>query len=144
MRYQVPALSQRNAAPVPRSFCSTAHLLRLNEPSEKGSPPARWFCLAATSRTSMGIWQDILRFAAEGNSATARECFGAEVTCSGGLTQTAYDILFSMPERTLGRSDVEFVVKSGKQTLGTLRISKGSLVWFPRGTSIGHRISWQK
>ena len=56
----------------------------------------------------------------------------------------AYEVLFSMPERVLERADVEFVVKSDGNMLGTLKVSKGSLVWFPAGTTIGHRISWDR
>lgn len=56
----------------------------------------------------------------------------------------AYDVLFSMPERTLGRSDVEFIVKSRNAVLGTLKISKGTLVWFPSGAKTGHRMTWTR
>ena len=56
----------------------------------------------------------------------------------------AHDVKFSIPERSLGHSDVEFDVWKDDVKLGTLKISKGSLVWFPYGTSVGHRISWSK
>ncbi len=56
----------------------------------------------------------------------------------------AHSVQFSIPERNLGRSDVEFKVKQGETILGTLRISKGALVWFPKNTSRGHKIGWAK
>lgn len=56
----------------------------------------------------------------------------------------AHDVKFSIPERSLGQSDVEFDVWKDDVKLGTLKISKGSLVWFPFGTSVGHRIDWSK
>lgn len=49
---------------------------------------------------------------------------------------------FNVPTRALGRSDVEFNVKSNRQKLGTLKVSKGSIVWFPTDTSYGYKLSW--
>jgi len=54
----------------------------------------------------------------------------------------AYEIEFDIPWRPLGRSDIEFRVRQGDGKIGTLCVSKGSLVWFPRGTSIGYRVGW--
>lgn len=56
----------------------------------------------------------------------------------------AYEVEFDIPWRPLSRSDIEFRVKQGDGTIGTLRVSKGSLVWFPRDTSIGYRIGWAR
>jgi hypothetical protein len=56
----------------------------------------------------------------------------------------AHDVLFSIPERSLGIKDVVFVVKSDGETFGTLKVSKGSLVWFPTGTRNGFKIEWPK
>lgn len=53
-------------------------------------------------------------------------------------------VSFSIPERELGRADVEFVVKQDEAVLGTLAISNGSLVWFPRGTTYGYKMEWSK
>jgi len=55
-----------------------------------------------------------------------------------------HDVDFSIPDRPLGRADVEFVVKRDKKIQGTLRISNGSLVWFPKGTSYGLKMGWIK
>lgn len=56
----------------------------------------------------------------------------------------AHDVKFSIPKRTLGTADVEFDVHRDGNKLGTLKVSKGSLVWFPSGTSYGHKIGWKK
>jgi hypothetical protein len=44
----------------------------------------------------------------------------------------------------LGKSDVQFSVKEDGATFGTLTISNGSIVWFPEGTTYGHRMRWMK
>lgn len=52
-----------------------------------------------------------------------------------------------LPNLSLGKADVEFVVTSevkGEGVLGTLRISKGAIVWYPKKTTHGHKASWQK
>ncbi len=47
----------------------------------------------------------------------------------------AHDVKFSIQKRTLGSADVEFDVNKDGSKLGTLKISKGSVVWFPVGIS---------
>ena len=54
----------------------------------------------------------------------------------------AHDVTFSVPQRLLGKSDIEFVVREDGEKFGTLRISKGSLVWFPRNGVKGRKIGW--
>jgi len=44
----------------------------------------------------------------------------------------AHNVKFSIPERDLGRSDVEFCVSDGRAKIGTLKVSKGTVVWFRR------------
>lgn len=55
----------------------------------------------------------------------------------------ANDVEFTVPRRELGRSDVEFRVKRDGAVLGTLKVSNGSLVWFPKKTSYGYRMGWK-
>jgi hypothetical protein len=55
-----------------------------------------------------------------------------------------HDVSFSIPERELGKADVEFVVKQDSLVLGTLAVSNGSLVWFPSRTTYGYKIGWGK
>jgi len=54
----------------------------------------------------------------------------------------AHEVWFSIPNRKLGRSDVEFQVWRDKAMLGSLQVSKGSIVWFPSGTTWGYRMGW--
>jgi hypothetical protein len=56
----------------------------------------------------------------------------------------AHDVSFSIPNRSLGKSDVEFSVNKDGTKLGTLKVSNGSIVWFPTGTTYGHRMTWTK
>jgi hypothetical protein len=54
----------------------------------------------------------------------------------------AHDVQFSIPPRDLGRADISFRVKRNGSVLGTLDISKGSVVWFPKDASYGHKVGW--
>lgn len=55
-----------------------------------------------------------------------------------------HDVSVSLPKQPLGRADIEFLVKKDGDTFGTLTISNGSVVWFPRGTSYGLKVEWTK
>jgi hypothetical protein len=55
-----------------------------------------------------------------------------------------HDVRFSIPDRELGKADIEFKVKKQGKLFGTLRVSKGSIVWLPKDTSYGHKIGWVK
>lgn len=55
-----------------------------------------------------------------------------------------HDVCFSIPERALGKADVEFVVRQDDSVLGTLAVSNGSVVWFPKGTTYGCKMDWSK
>jgi len=56
----------------------------------------------------------------------------------------AHDVEFSIPNRPLGRADVDFQVWRDGGMLGSLKVSKGTLVWFPSNTSYGYRLGWAK
>lgn len=56
----------------------------------------------------------------------------------------AHDVEFSIPNRLLGRSDVGFQVWKDDSMLGTLKVSKGSVVWFPSNTTYGYKTRWGK
>lgn len=55
-----------------------------------------------------------------------------------------HDVSFNIPQRSLGKADVEFLVKRDKAVLGKLAISNGSIVWFPKGTTYGLKVDWMK
>lgn len=55
-----------------------------------------------------------------------------------------HDVSFSIPRRALGKADVEFQVKADGAMLGTLAVSNGSIVWFPKGTTYGLKMGWSR
>lgn len=55
-----------------------------------------------------------------------------------------HDVSFSIPQRALGKADVKFHVKRDGSVHGTLEVSNGSVVWFPKGTSYGYKIGWER
>jgi hypothetical protein len=55
----------------------------------------------------------------------------------------ANTVLIKMPERKLDRADVKFVVKRAGSILGTLAVSRGSVVWFPTKTAYGCKMGWR-
>lgn len=55
-----------------------------------------------------------------------------------------HDVSFSIPPRALGKADVKFHVKRDGAAHGTLEVSYGSVVWFPKGTTHGLKVSWVK
>jgi hypothetical protein len=55
-----------------------------------------------------------------------------------------HDVYFSIPERELGRADVEFRVKRDGGAFGRLRVSAGSLVWVPVNKQYGYKLGWKQ
>jgi hypothetical protein len=55
-----------------------------------------------------------------------------------------HDVTVDMPPRPLKRQDVLFNVKRDGSTYGTLKVSNGSVVWFPSGTTFGYKMGWGK
>ena len=55
---------------------------------------------------------------------------------------TRHDVQFTIPQRPPEKADVEFQIKQGGEVLGTLAVSHGSIVWFPKGTTYGCKIGW--
>lgn len=55
-----------------------------------------------------------------------------------------HSVQFTIPWRDLGKSDVEFQVWGDTDKVGTLRVSKGSLVWFAKNGKLGHKVIWSK
>jgi len=56
----------------------------------------------------------------------------------------AYDVSFIVPERPVGRKDIEFHIKKDGAMLGTLKVSQGLIVWRPRDSHYGYGLGWQK
>ena len=55
-----------------------------------------------------------------------------------------HNVSMTIPERTLGKSDARFSVYEDDELLGTLEVSKGAVVWFPPGTTYGHKVRWRE
>ena len=53
-----------------------------------------------------------------------------------------HDVRFTIPERRLGNSDIEFTVYSDDVRLGVLKVSKGALVWRSANKKRGHMLAW--
>lgn len=53
-----------------------------------------------------------------------------------------HDVFFTIPERQLGKADIEFRVKRNGQAFGRLRISEGSMVRVPANKSYGFKLGW--
>lgn len=56
----------------------------------------------------------------------------------------AHKVMMELPARELNRADAVFRVHQDGKRLGTLHVSNGSMVWFPRSTRYGYKISWAK
>ncbi len=54
-----------------------------------------------------------------------------------------HNVSFEIPRKPLGRADVEFRVRRDGRAFGTLTVSNGSIVWFPKGTTKGFKMGWQ-
>ncbi|HRI45654.1 MAG TPA: hypothetical protein PK559_01015 [Ignavibacteriaceae bacterium] len=54
----------------------------------------------------------------------------------------AHEVVFSIPERELGKADIKFRVKNDGILVGTLEISRGGIVWYPKGNKYGHKTGW--
>ena len=55
-----------------------------------------------------------------------------------------HDVTFTIPERALGKADLEFKVKHDGGVLGRLKISNGNVVWVPKNATYGYKIGWAK
>jgi hypothetical protein len=50
--------------------------------------------------------------------------------------------MFSIPERQLGKADVEFTIKRDGRAFGRLKVSNGSVVWVPKDRTYGYKMTW--
>lgn len=54
----------------------------------------------------------------------------------------AHNVTFSIPDRELGNADLEFKVKKNNAMFGTLKVSRGSIVWVPKDHTHGVKMNW--
>jgi len=55
-----------------------------------------------------------------------------------------HDVSFDVPERRLGKTDVNFYIRADGEVLGKLSISNGSIVWFPKLARKGRKMGWKR
>ncbi len=53
-----------------------------------------------------------------------------------------HDVTFTLPERPLGKADIDFGVNRDGEFLGTFKLSKGGVDWRPKGGKKPNPISW--
>jgi hypothetical protein len=53
-----------------------------------------------------------------------------------------HDVRFTIPERKLGNSDIEFAVYSDDERQGLLKVSKGAVVWRHANKKLGRVMDW--
>jgi hypothetical protein len=56
----------------------------------------------------------------------------------------AHDVTFTVPDRPLGKNDVTFTVRESGEILGTLKVSKGALVWRPKSGKQSYKLRWNQ
>jgi hypothetical protein len=55
-----------------------------------------------------------------------------------------HDVRFDIPVRGLGKTDLNFYINIDGETFGQLSISNGAVVWFPKGSKKGRKMSWKR
>ncbi len=53
-----------------------------------------------------------------------------------------HDVRFTIPERKLGNSDIEFQIYSDEERLGQLSVSKGAVVWRHANAKRAYVMEW--
>jgi len=56
----------------------------------------------------------------------------------------AHTVTFNVPERSLGREDIQFVVMRDGVRFGTLLVSKGAVEWRPTNKVYRRRLRWER
>lgn len=55
-----------------------------------------------------------------------------------------HSVFLVLPEQWVGNADVVFRVKRNDESIGTLKVSKGSIVWVPKKLTYGFKLPWAK
>jgi hypothetical protein len=55
-----------------------------------------------------------------------------------------HNVSFQIPMRSLGKEDVVFRVMADDELLGTLKVSKGAVVWWPGNAKLGYKMGWAR
>jgi len=54
-----------------------------------------------------------------------------------------HTVSFTIPERPLGKADVQFDITRDGKKLGRLKVSNGSIVWVPKNKQYGFKLRWR-
>jgi hypothetical protein len=55
-----------------------------------------------------------------------------------------HEVDFTIPWCNLGKADVVFQIRGEEGKIGELRVSRGSLVWYPKNNKYGRKIVWSQ
>ena len=55
-----------------------------------------------------------------------------------------HKVTFTLPERELGKADIEFKIKRDGSAFGTLKVSNGSIVWVQKDATYGYKLAWKE
>lgn len=55
-----------------------------------------------------------------------------------------HKVTLNTPPLEIGKTDVSFSIRKDDSKIGEIRISNGSIVWFPAKNSYGYKLSWAK
>lgn len=56
----------------------------------------------------------------------------------------AHEVTFLLPRRMLGKENIVLEVDQDGERLGTLKISKGAVVWYPGHKKYGYKMGWAR
>jgi len=51
-----------------------------------------------------------------------------------------HNVNFTLPERTLGSSNIEFTIKRDNEAFGRLKVSNGTIVWVSKNKTYGFKL----
>ncbi|UCD76677.1 MAG: hypothetical protein JSV91_07075 [Phycisphaerales bacterium] len=55
-----------------------------------------------------------------------------------------HKVTFQVPERPLGQSDIEFLVREDGELLGRVLVSQGAIDWAPARSLYRYRLRWAR
>ena len=56
----------------------------------------------------------------------------------------AHKVTFTLPDREIGKADIEFLVKRDGIVFARLLVSKGAVVWRPKNKQFGKKLEWSR
>jgi len=54
----------------------------------------------------------------------------------------AHEVRCTIPKQEIKNADIEFKVRRNGEMFGTLKISKGGMVWVPKDAQKGYKVNW--